>query len=285
MQAEIVLKVRSWAALALACLLCTPAWVLPIGVADRTIPSMPVEIFDPELTSVSTLKAAREEVGKMAPVGGFHSQREIAIAIESVLRRRFYHGYSEYVFLENPFLSAISLLKPDVRAIIDPNDIIKFPYAGCSQQAIVFQALLSSYGIQYATLGTAIPKHFTSLAKLDGTWSYVDSWDRLERSRLGPVPLSDLRSGRAANLFRGEYAPDFLKAIREGRYQVRAINSFPGARGLALQSFSRALYVWLPLVVAFWIILTHLGLPRSIRTAFRSRTRPPALHDEAGRVL
>ncbi|MES1198083.1 MAG: hypothetical protein ABUL41_02290, partial [Chitinophagaceae bacterium] len=67
--------------------------------------------------------------------------------VSGVIRNRFYHGYSLYGSYNN-FLGALlsKVSMSGLKAIVIPNDILKYPYAACSQQSIVFMELLRRKG-------------------------------------------------------------------------------------------------------------------------------------------
>ena len=97
--------------------------------------------------------------------------------VSSVIRDRFYHGYSLYEANNNflgVLLSKVSM--SGLRAIVIPDDILKYPYAACSQQSIVFMEILKrkrfttrKVGFQGRTAG-----HFCFEVYYDGGWHFYD---------------------------------------------------------------------------------------------------------------
>lgn len=95
----------------------------------------------------------------------------------SVVRKRFYHGYSLYGFGNNPmamFASKVSI--EGLSAIVLPNDILKFPYAACSQQSIVLMKVLQQKGFKTRKVGFLgkLGGHFCFEVFYNGAWHFYD---------------------------------------------------------------------------------------------------------------
>jgi hypothetical protein len=91
-----------------------------------------------------------------------------------LLRKRFYHGYSYYSFNQNPFAYLTGkLIWQDLSAIVLPNDIMKYPMAACSQQAIVRRACFKRLGIPFRKVG--LKGHFVIEGKIEDNWYLFDS--------------------------------------------------------------------------------------------------------------
>ena len=95
----------------------------------------------------------------------------------AIVRKRFFHGYSLYGFGNNAmamFASKASI--GGLSAIVVPNDILKYPYAACSQQSIVLMKLLQQKGFQtrkVAFLGK-LGGHFCFEVYYNGAWHFMD---------------------------------------------------------------------------------------------------------------
>lgn len=99
-----------------------------------------------------------------------------AVATE-VVRKRFYHGYSLYGFGNNHmamFASKVSL--QGLSAIVIPDDILKYPYAACSQQSIVLMKVLQQKGFKTRKVGFQgkMGGHFCFEVFYNGAWHFVD---------------------------------------------------------------------------------------------------------------
>ncbi len=94
-----------------------------------------------------------------------------------VIRKRFYHGYSLYGFGNNHvamFASKASI--GGLSAIVIPNDILKYPYAACSQQSIVLMKVLNQKGFKTRKVGFMgkLGGHFCFEVFYNGAWHFVD---------------------------------------------------------------------------------------------------------------
>lgn len=99
------------------------------------------------------------------------------IAVNSV-RKRFYHGYSFYGFNDNFMAMTLSSLVniKGLSAIVIPDDILKFPYAACSQQSIVLIELLREKGFKTRKVGFQGKTygHFCFEVFYNGSWHFYD---------------------------------------------------------------------------------------------------------------
>lgn len=95
-----------------------------------------------------------------------------------VIRQRFYHGYSSFNMQDN---YAALLLEPLTgkwtSAIVLPEDIMRYPFAACSQQSIVMMEILERKG--YETRKVAFNNeqsrgHFAFEVRYNGSWHFFD---------------------------------------------------------------------------------------------------------------
>jgi hypothetical protein len=146
------------------------------------------------------------------------------------------------------------LVWDDLRSPVLPDDILNYRRAACSQQAIVFQAIVAKLGVDYASVAFNAPGrgHFAAAAKVDGQWLYYDANQEVSRSR---IPLSEVLSGEATEaLYPGENGRIWRSAAEAGNVRVRDINQHPAPRAAlfhnltgVLSSFGWALFgiMWL----------------------------------------
>lgn len=117
------------------------------------------EEFDPSLHTLNTIdKIVAFCDGQY--VEKAHNNNSIKLneiypdIVFSVIRKRFYHGYSTYELNNNYMASMLSgVTMEGLDAIVVPNDILKFPYAACSQQSIVFMEILKTKGFPTRKVG------------------------------------------------------------------------------------------------------------------------------------
>ena len=97
--------------------------------------------------------------------------------VSSVIRKRFYHGYSLYGFSNNYMAMMLAgVTEKGLSAIVVPNDILKFPYAACSQQSIVFMGILQKKGFTIRKVGFTGKKngHFCFEVYYNRGWHFYD---------------------------------------------------------------------------------------------------------------
>lgn len=153
-----------------------------------------VEEFDPSLkrlSSISKLAAYCDSLyANYQLSGGSGSYEEVYPEIASeIARERFYHGYSRYSLSDNymaVFLKPLTGL--DVDAIVIPDDILKFPWAACSQQSLVMMELMRRKGFTTRKVGFATSKrfggHFSFEVYYDNSWHYFDPNQEPDRNVL-----------------------------------------------------------------------------------------------------
>lgn len=100
--------------------------------------------------------------------------------VSEVMRKKFYHGYSYYDAYSNPMAAFFApVIKNGLAAIVIPDDIVKYPFAACSQQSIVGMEIFKRIGYQvrgvimFDTLTQT--GHFAYEVFYDGDWHYFDS--------------------------------------------------------------------------------------------------------------
>ncbi len=141
-----------------------------------------VEDYDPALQRLNTLDKLeaycdsiyRQNNQGQLTIRDDGTYPEIASA---VVRNRFYHGYSVYGFSNNFMAMLFSQISIEgLSAIVLPDDILKYPFAACSQQSIVMMDLLRRKGFAIRKVGFKGKKygHFCFEANYQGTWHFYD---------------------------------------------------------------------------------------------------------------
>ena len=141
-----------------------------------------MEEFDPSLTRLNSLNKLVAYCDSMYSENSFADasiqfEKTYPDVVSSIVRKRFYHGYSLYGFKNNfiaMLLSRVSL--NGLSAIVIPDDILQYPYAACSQQSIVFMEILKRKGFitrQVGFKGKA-NGHFCFEVYYNGTWHFID---------------------------------------------------------------------------------------------------------------
>lgn len=192
-------------------------------------------LSSPEFNKYNTIPAIRAYLLKNYPMT---TQAEKARAIDDFLRRKFSHTYSSYSFHENWIAWLAGLFWFDLRSPVDPHEIVRYAVAGCSQQGLVFQHLLNSFGMEYATVGFKHPHHFAVAAKIDNRWYYFDS--DLEPRNSGLVPLASILEGSALErIFIGPVVKLFEAKHPQAKRWVMNENRYPAMRGYTFQKVAK----------------------------------------------
>ena len=95
------------------------------------------EQYDPalnNLNSIQKLTAYIDQLAKEQQIS--EGSIEYAVLTETVIKKRFYHGYSHFTLKEN-WLAAVSekIFGNGLASVVDPDEIVKYPSGACSQQS------------------------------------------------------------------------------------------------------------------------------------------------------
>jgi hypothetical protein len=95
------------------------------------------------------------------------------LAAKLVKQRFYYQGYSHYSARDNAIIYLLGRwIWIDLSAVVIPDDILKYPYAACSQQSIVLMELLKNNGYDVRKIG--LKYHFALEAGINGNWKFYD---------------------------------------------------------------------------------------------------------------
>ena len=132
------------------------------------------ENFDPSLSKINSVNILVEMADSIARVNNIQQGTlTYAITVASILRNRFYHGFSQYPLNENWIAAAGEhFLGYGLASIVKPDDILKYSYGGCSQQTIVLMEVMRRKNISYRSIG--FPHHYASELKFNGNWFFFD---------------------------------------------------------------------------------------------------------------
>lgn len=186
------------------------------------------EAFQAELAAVNTVDEALLVLPYFFANKHDPSDRDIADAIDSFLRFRFMHGFSEYGFRENWGAYLAGFVWSHLRNPVLPDDILAHRRAACSQQAIVFQEMLRRNGISYATVSFSAPGHFVTAANVAGEWRYYDpNWE----IRVKSLPLQEvLRAEGLVEAYGEGFGPLLATAVRSGAARLHGLNRYQAPR-------------------------------------------------------
>ncbi len=133
-----------------------------------------IEIFDSSLSRINSIQKLINYADSISQKKYAANSLQYAMVISNVLEQRFYHGFSVYS-LGNNWIAAVTqyLLGHYVADPVNPEDILKYPYAGCSQQAIVFAAVMKRNKVPYRSLGFL--HHYATELQFNNSWYYFDT--------------------------------------------------------------------------------------------------------------
>ena len=200
-----------------------------LAPAAHLQPMRTKELFDPSLSDIRSVDQAMAMLPRF--IGTSHPTRtQVADGIDHFVRARFYHGYSEYSPGEDWLAFVTSSLWAHLRNPVLPDDILHYPMAACSQQAIVFQAMLQRSGIDYASVRFVHPGHFAVAARTEKGWLFYDS-DQEPTTTTG-IPLSRILDGNGLIAFypRTGFARGLQAAARLGNASWGGIDRYPAPR-------------------------------------------------------
>ncbi len=143
-----------------------------------------IEEYDPSLNRLNSIEKLEEYCDSLfvSPSSAIANRQETDQAyvelVYSVVKKRFYHGYS-YYGLDNNYLAFLfsKVTVPGYSAIVIPNDILKHPNAACSQQSIVMMELLQVKGFKTRKVGFEGKKyggHFCFEVFYKNKWHFYD---------------------------------------------------------------------------------------------------------------
>lgn len=250
------------------------------------------ELFDPELSRVDSIDKA--EIWIRAHLSAEPSQAEIAEEIARFMRLRFFHDLATFRFSDDWVAYFAGFAWDDLAAPVRPDDLMKYRRGICTQQAMVFQAILERFGIDYATVGFDNPPHMLVGARIDGTWAIYDSDKEPNRTRL--VPFTEALQGDIlAELYRGkpgspQYGFDndvglqWQQAVKQGHIEIKNVNVYPAPQAAVFHAVTAFLshYGWLAFTLLALLIEAAAG--RHYPGHARPRPPIPAFAFPSGRI-
>ncbi|RYY40094.1 MAG: hypothetical protein EOO08_07085 [Chitinophagaceae bacterium] len=147
---------------------------LPVELDYFHLHPMPGEKFDKSLAARTRSMDELLQVGDQRTAAAGLQKGSIGYALEwqRLVSERFTQGYSCYRLSQNWMASLAGIVRPDLAAIVTPNDLLKFPKAACSQQSIVLMEALRKRGYDIRTV--LFTSHFALEARAEGRWVLLD---------------------------------------------------------------------------------------------------------------
>ncbi|HEY6502866.1 MAG TPA: hypothetical protein VIZ28_02715 [Chitinophagaceae bacterium] len=228
------------------------------------------EDFDPSLsrlTSVSDLEAYCDSIfkEKSSSDKSFTFQEHYPGLASSVVRKKFFHGYSSYGFSDNYMALMLEPLitRKWISAIVIPDDIMKHPYAACSQQSIVMMELMKRKGFTTRRVGFNGGKkfggHFSFEVYYANGWHFFDPNQEPDRNILPEYnrPSIEYLAKNEAILVAAykHWDPAKVHAVLTN-YSYGKPNRFEAPNALIYQKVTKFLSysLWLFLLTAFLVV-------------------------------
>jgi hypothetical protein len=221
-----------------------------------------VEEYDASLNRLTSLNQLENYTDSLftAKCGMNKADGDYVELMNSVIRKRFYHGYS-YYGLDNNYLAFIfsKFTKQGYSAIVLPNDILKNSFASCSQQSIVMMEALRAKGFKTRKIGFYGKKyggHFCFEVFYNREWHFFDP--NLEPD----VHILDAYN-RPGIAFLNAHQDILLLAYRKRstemvkdifpNYSYGSVNTFPAPTGMMFQKATKFLSntIWLFFLLNF----------------------------------
>jgi hypothetical protein len=221
-----------------------------------------IERFNPNLIYLNSLVKTEKYIDSIAATRsvatGSLDYMEIAA---SVIRDRFYHGFSHFALDEN-WIAALGgkFLWYDLSCKVQPEEILKHSYAACSQQEIVLMAILHDKHIPYRSV--LFPHHYALEVWLNNKWYYFDT--NMEPNISGEERWAEHWHNSADSLKRYYNHIEFkdldYKLGVNYKLQYGPVNEIPALHERLFASFTSILskIAWLfPLLLLFYLERKH----------------------------
>lgn len=262
----------------------------PSGVMGRPGYNEPtynrVEEFDPSLQRLNNIEKLTAYVDSVYADKTYTSKNvefesDYPLVATHVVRKRFFHGYSLYGFGNNHVAMLASKASiGGLSAIVLPNDILKFPYAACSQQSIVLMDVLRQKGFRTRKVGFLgkLGGHFCFEVFYNGAWHFVDPNMEPDMAVLDAYnqPGIDFLAGHTDILLRAykqyprEKVLDLFTSYTYGKVNAPAApNAFIFQKVTKFLSYT----IW-----TFFLVLFILVRKRYLRLSYQKNVRNRRVH-------
>jgi hypothetical protein len=227
-----------------------------------------IEAYDPLLSRLNSLKKLEQYCDslyaeKVFAGGSVEFERTYTDVVSSAVRNRFYHGYSYYGAGSNYIAALLSkVTMPGLSALVIPDEILKYPYAACSQQSIVMMEVLKYKGLSTRKIsfeGKRFGGHFAFEVFYDGTWHFYDPNMEPDKTILdnNGRPGIDFLVRNPGILTKAYAHYPALKILDIfPNYSYGPVNKFPAPKALIFQKITLFLTytIWFFFLVAFIIV-------------------------------
>ncbi len=238
-----------------------------------------IEEFDPslkELNSVNKLVKYCDSLfkEKTSTNDVINFEETYSDITSLVVRKRFYHGYSLYGFSTNFMAMLLSQVSINgLSAIVIPDDILKYPFAACSQQSIVFMEVLKRKGFLTRKVGFTGKKygHFCFEVYYNNGWHFYDPDMEPDVSVLNAQnrpSIAQLVSNSAILIKAYQQHPKEMILDIFPNYYYGPVNTFAAPRAMIFQQLTKffSYTMWLFFLGAFiWTRSKYKLLKTSVK--------------------
>lgn len=224
----------------LALFFCAGTLVAQLPWPSPDLPDVHEE-FAPQVQSIKSVDAAAAYVTRSNEAA---SPAALADAADEFVRRRFVHGYSFFSPGQNwlAYLAGFAWL--DLRSPVLPNDILQHRRAACSQQVIVFDAIMRRLGFETAVV--RFEGHMTAAVKLGNDWRVYDA-DREISPRSYSYQALEARDPAVLAIYRNAAGlVDLPGQVAHGEVRMTNVNGNPAPHASLFDAVTKALsrYGW-----------------------------------------
>lgn len=134
------------------------------------------EQYNPNLSKINSKNKLCKYINLHSQFEKNHDTLKYVLSCDSFLRERFYHGIAKYSMGNNTLAFLAGKIYKYLDCSVRIEDILKSPYAMCSQQSLVFQYLLGRFKITHRAvgMGLSVKGHYATEVRIANKWHYFD---------------------------------------------------------------------------------------------------------------
>ncbi|MCF8424765.1 MAG: hypothetical protein K9H41_10505 [Bacteroidia bacterium] len=224
------------------------------------------ELFNIKLSRFKSISDIKTHIDGI--YSATHSSPEIDTlayvkATSDIVKKRFYHGLSEYSLKDN-WIAYIGskLFWKHLTAIVEPDDILDYTEGLCSQQTIVFLEILKRKRFKTRWVGLGYkegPGHFLAEVYYQGSWHAYDidkepKWERIANHHQS-ISYYQLHQDSLFLAYEGIISRlVFNKIMTKVKYG--AVNEFPAKNMLLFHRITKSITYLIPIFFGIIILIT-----------------------------
>lgn len=224
------------------------------------------ELFNIELSRFQSIEDITAHIDGIYSVTNLSPQIDTLAYVKAtsdIVKKRFYHGLSEYTLKDN-WITYIGgkLFWKNLIAIVDPDDILDYNEGLCSQQTIVFLEILKRKGIKTRWVGLGYkegPGHFLAEVYYHGKWHLYDvnlepHWERITNHHESIAYYKQYQDSLFL-AYDGILSRTLYNKIME-KVQYGEVNEFPAKNMLLFHHITKIITYLIPLFLGVLILVT-----------------------------